>query len=80
VSGHNPFNKVCPQTFSKNCLTENLLRKGFIENPRQRLNLGVLSPNPIGVINRRNGFDQSAQRLRSSGLIYSQEKLFNLLK
>ncbi|WP_196296959.1 hypothetical protein [Methanosarcina barkeri] len=25
------------------------------------------SPNPIGVINRRNGFDQPAQRLRVNG-------------
>jgi len=41
------------QTFSKNCLTENLFKKGFIENPSS------------GVIKRRNGCGPTvaAQRL-----------------
>jgi len=52
------------QVFSKNCLpaslfkkglSENLLRKGFIENYKSIFKFKVLSRNPIGVINRRNG-------------------------
>jgi hypothetical protein len=39
-----------------NCLPASLFKKGLSENPWQRLDLIVLSPNPIGVINRRNGF------------------------
>jgi len=49
--------------FQKNCLSANLLRKGLIENPQQCLDLRTLSSNPIGVINRRNGFDKPAQPL-----------------
>ncbi|WP_054864942.1 CBS domain-containing protein [Methanosarcina barkeri] len=32
-----------------------LLKKILTENPEKRLSLKILSPNPIGVINRRNG-------------------------
>jgi hypothetical protein len=49
-------------------LIASLLKKGLSENPLQRFGLmRILSPNPIGVINRRNGFDQSAQRFRVNG-------------
>jgi len=33
-----------------------LFKKGLSENPWRRLSLRALSPNPIGVINRRNGW------------------------
>ena len=46
-----------------------LFKKGLSENPKKRLSLSTLSPNPIGVINRRNGFDQTAQRLIESLVI-----------
>ncbi|WP_292388265.1 hypothetical protein [Methanosarcina sp. UBA5] len=36
-------------------MSANLFKKGLIENPLQRLSLRTLTPNPIGVINRRNG-------------------------
>jgi len=37
-------------------VTASLFKKGLSENPKQCLDLRTLSPNPIGVINRRNGF------------------------
>jgi hypothetical protein len=38
-------------------------------------------PNPIGVINRRNGFDQPAQRLRvKRGELWARKLFSNLLK
>jgi hypothetical protein len=52
-----PFQKTaCPQAFSKR-----LERK-----PEKRLSLSTLSPNPIGVIKRRNvcGSTVSAQQLQ----------------
>jgi hypothetical protein len=36
-------------------LTVTLFKKGLTENPKNHLNLMNLAPNPIGVINRRNG-------------------------
>jgi len=36
-------------------LPASLFKKGLTENPEKRLSLKILSPNPIGVINRRNG-------------------------
>ncbi|HWQ48579.1 MAG TPA: hypothetical protein VN414_06450 [Methanosarcina sp.] len=59
-------------------MSANLLRKGLIENPQQCLDLRILSSNPIGVINRRNGFDQPAQPLRSRGLNYNEDTELSL--
>ncbi|WP_156151054.1 hypothetical protein [Methanosarcina sp. Kolksee] len=39
----------------KKGLNATLFKKGLTENPKNRLSLITLSPNPIGVINRRNG-------------------------
>ncbi|WP_255351925.1 hypothetical protein [Methanosarcina sp. Kolksee] len=36
-------------------MTATLFKKGLTENPKNRVSLITLSPNPIGVINRRNG-------------------------
>jgi len=36
-------------------LSASLFKKGLSENPEKRLSLKLLSPNHIGVINRRNG-------------------------
>jgi hypothetical protein len=41
--------------FFENCLPASLLKKGLSENLKKRLDLLTLSPNPISVINRRNG-------------------------
>jgi len=38
----------------KKSLTASLLKKGLSENPWQLLDLRILSPKYIGVINRRN--------------------------
>ena len=57
---------LLPATLLKKGLTENprnnlvcviatLLKKDLTENPEKRLSLRLLSPNPIGAINRRNG-------------------------
>jgi len=39
----------------KNCLPASLFKKSLSENDELTFGLITLSPNPIGVINRRNG-------------------------
>jgi len=43
----------------KKLLASNPFKKSLTENPEKRLSLKILSPNPIGVINRRNGCAQT---------------------
>jgi len=63
----NLFKKGLITNLFKKLLDHKPFEKRFDRKPWQLLDLIVLSPDPICVINRRNGFDQPAQRLRLNG-------------
>ncbi|HEY3363094.1 MAG TPA: hypothetical protein VGK06_15090 [Methanosarcina sp.] len=51
----NPFQKRFDRNLSGGKLNHKPFEKRFDRKPQQCLDLEILSPNPIGVINRRNG-------------------------
>jgi len=52
---HNPFQKMLDRNPFEKMLDRNPFQKRLDRKPSKHLNLMNLSPNPIGVINRRNG-------------------------
>ena len=59
----------------KRLLDRKPFQKRLERKPQTMFEFEILSPNPIGVINRRNGFDKTAQRLHLNLRTLSQALL-----